>query len=112
MPRAGQVQARLQQLKHPLTPPAGTTTSSILHACSKAAQRREGDVVIPHPLTDAPLTHPVATAPSPVLQWREGDFIMSDNAALGHEASPETQLPPSQVGSPVPSCTRAGWRVG
>lgn len=30
--------------------------------------------------------------------WREGDLLMSDNAALGHEASPETQLPTEQVG--------------
>jgi len=31
-------------------------------------------------------------------EWRPGDFIISDNLALGHEASPETQLPPSRVG--------------
>lgn len=30
--------------------------------------------------------------------WEQGDFIISDNAALGHEASPETQTPPSMVG--------------
>lgn len=30
--------------------------------------------------------------------WRPGDFIMSDNAALAHEASIETQYPPSAVG--------------
>ncbi|XP_046658775.1 alpha-ketoglutarate-dependent sulfate ester dioxygenase-like isoform X1 [Homalodisca vitripennis] len=30
--------------------------------------------------------------------WEEGDFIISDNCAVAHEASPETQAPPSQVG--------------
>ena len=29
--------------------------------------------------------------------WRAGDVILSDNLAVAHEASPETQLPPSQV---------------
>ena len=32
------------------------------------------------------------------LQWTQGDFIISDNLAVGHEASPETQLPEEQVG--------------
>jgi hypothetical protein len=27
-----------------------------------------------------------------VLQWEEGDFIISDNLAVGHEATPDTQL--------------------
>ncbi|KAK9806936.1 hypothetical protein WJX72_008011 [[Myrmecia] bisecta] len=31
-------------------------------------------------------------------QWREGDFIISDNLAVGHEASPDTQRPVSEVG--------------
>lgn len=31
-------------------------------------------------------------------QWQPGDFIISDNLAVGHLASPETQLPPDQVG--------------
>jgi len=31
-------------------------------------------------------------------KYEEGDFIISDNLAVGHEASPETQLPRSQVG--------------
>jgi len=31
-------------------------------------------------------------------KYSEGDFIISDNLAVGHEASPETQLPPEQVG--------------
>ncbi|KAK6180430.1 hypothetical protein SNE40_012589 [Patella caerulea] len=31
-------------------------------------------------------------------QWEEGDFIISDNLAVGHEATPETQYPVSQVG--------------
>ena len=31
-------------------------------------------------------------------EWRPGDFIISDNLALGHKAAPETQLPPSKVG--------------
>ena len=30
--------------------------------------------------------------------WKPGDFIISDNLALGHEASPETQYPKSEVG--------------
>jgi len=31
-------------------------------------------------------------------KYVDGDFIISDNLAVGHEASPETQLPRSQVG--------------
>ncbi|XP_032805439.1 3-((Z)-2-isocyanoethenyl)-1H-indole synthase-like isoform X1 [Petromyzon marinus] len=31
-------------------------------------------------------------------EWEEGDFIISDNLALGHEAHPSTQAPPSAVG--------------
>ncbi|XP_065906034.1 alpha-ketoglutarate-dependent taurine dioxygenase-like [Dysidea avara] len=31
-------------------------------------------------------------------KWTQGDFIISDNLAVGHEASPETQLPEEQVG--------------
>ncbi|XP_047114767.1 alpha-ketoglutarate-dependent sulfonate dioxygenase-like isoform X1 [Schistocerca piceifrons] len=31
-------------------------------------------------------------------KWEAGDFIISDNLAVGHEASPETQLPHSEVG--------------
>ncbi|XP_047487471.1 alpha-ketoglutarate-dependent sulfate ester dioxygenase-like isoform X2 [Penaeus chinensis] len=31
-------------------------------------------------------------------QWEVGDFIISDNLSVGHEAAPETQLPRSQVG--------------
>jgi len=31
-------------------------------------------------------------------KYRKGDFIISDNLALGHEASPETQLPKHQIG--------------
>uniref|UniRef100_A0A0B6ZCM7 TauD/TfdA-like domain-containing protein n=2 Tax=Arion vulgaris TaxID=1028688 RepID=A0A0B6ZCM7_9EUPU len=30
--------------------------------------------------------------------WEEGDFIISDNRAVAHEATPETQYPVSQVG--------------
>nr|CAD7598147.1 unnamed protein product [Timema genevievae] len=33
-----------------------------------------------------------------VHQWSEGEFIISDNLAVGHEATPETQLPRSKVG--------------
>ena len=29
--------------------------------------------------------------------YREGDLIISDNLAVGHEASPDTQLPRDQV---------------
>lgn len=32
------------------------------------------------------------------LQWEVGDFIISDNLAVGHEATPETQYPRSKVG--------------
>ncbi|XP_064115468.1 alpha-ketoglutarate-dependent sulfate ester dioxygenase-like isoform X2 [Macrobrachium nipponense] len=31
-------------------------------------------------------------------EWKVGDFIISDNLSVGHEAAPETQLPRSQVG--------------
>ncbi|XP_069128264.1 uncharacterized protein [Argopecten irradians] len=31
-------------------------------------------------------------------KWEEGDFIISDNLAVGHEATPETQYPVSDVG--------------
>ncbi|PNF26302.1 hypothetical protein B7P43_G02664, partial [Cryptotermes secundus] len=31
-------------------------------------------------------------------KWEEGDFIISDNLAVGHEATPETQLPRDEVG--------------
>ncbi|PRW20542.1 dioxygenase Mb0100 isoform D [Chlorella sorokiniana] len=31
-------------------------------------------------------------------KWQPGDFLISDNLALGHEADPDTQLPPSEVG--------------
>jgi hypothetical protein len=33
----------------------------------------------------------------PALQWELGDFIISDNLAVGHEASPQAQLPPEKV---------------
>ncbi len=33
-----------------------------------------------------------------LLQWQPGDFLISDNLALGHEADPDTQLPRIQVG--------------
>ena len=32
------------------------------------------------------------------FQWEVGDFIISDNLAVGHEATPETQRPVSEVG--------------
>ena len=31
-------------------------------------------------------------------EWKPGDFIISDNLAVGHEASPETQYVRSDVG--------------
>ncbi|XP_060562968.1 alpha-ketoglutarate-dependent taurine dioxygenase-like [Ruditapes philippinarum] len=31
-------------------------------------------------------------------KWEEGDFIISDNLAVGHEATPETQYPREEVG--------------
>lgn len=31
-------------------------------------------------------------------EWKVGDFIISDNLSVGHEAAPETQLPRSKVG--------------
>lgn len=33
-----------------------------------------------------------------IFQWEVGDFIISDNLAVGHEATPETQHSRSQVG--------------
>ena len=33
-----------------------------------------------------------------VHEWQPGDFLISDNLALGHEAAPETQLSTSHVG--------------
>ena len=33
-----------------------------------------------------------------LLQWRPGDFIISDNLAVAHEASPETQLSEMDMG--------------
>lgn len=36
-------------------------------------------------------------------KWEVGDFIISDNLAVGHEATPETQLPST--------CVR-GWPKG
>lgn len=31
-------------------------------------------------------------------EWEDGDFLITDNLALAHEATPETQLPVSEVG--------------
>jgi len=31
-------------------------------------------------------------------KYEDGDFIISDNLAVGHEASPDTQLPPEEIG--------------
>ncbi|GLH16469.1 Uncharacterized protein GBIM_20733 [Gryllus bimaculatus] len=31
-------------------------------------------------------------------KWEDGDFIISDNLAVGHEATPETQFPREKVG--------------
>lgn len=44
-------------------------------------------------------------------RWRPGDFIISDNAALGHEASIQTQLPPDEVGLRVMHRTTVGGTV-
>jgi alpha-ketoglutarate-dependent taurine dioxygenase len=43
-------------------------------------------------------TFPVFFQCNNVLQWEDGDFIISDNLAVGHEATPETQLPRDVVG--------------
>ena len=32
------------------------------------------------------------------VQWQPGDFIISDNLAVAHEASPQTQLTTMDVG--------------
>ena len=32
------------------------------------------------------------------MQWQPGDFIISDNLAVAHEASPQTQMTVSDVG--------------
>lgn len=31
-------------------------------------------------------------------EWEEGDFLITDNLALAHEAAPETQYPVQEVG--------------
>ncbi|XP_046658779.1 alpha-ketoglutarate-dependent sulfate ester dioxygenase-like isoform X3 [Homalodisca vitripennis] len=49
--------------------------------------RRTGPI---HPL--------IYTHPRSKKKWEEGDFIISDNCAVAHEASPETQTSRSQVG--------------
>ena len=33
-----------------------------------------------------------------LVQWQPGDFIVSDNLAVAHEASPQTQMTVSDVG--------------
>ncbi|PSN29166.1 hypothetical protein C0J52_25922 [Blattella germanica] len=51
------------------------------------SDRRSGPIhplIYPHPLTGK--------------KWEDGDFIISDNLAVGHEATPETQLPRERVG--------------
>ena len=45
------------------------------------------------------------------FQWVAGDFIISDNLALGHEASTQTQLPRSQVGLRIMHRTTIGGRI-
>lgn len=56
-----------------------------------------------------------ATAPAVGLvyahAWRSGDFIITDNAAVGHEASPDTQLGVAEVGLRVLHRTTVGGRV-
>lgn len=43
-------------------------------------------------------------------EWQPGDFIISDNCAVGHEATPETQLPVEEVGLRVMHrTTTRGW---
>jgi len=32
-----------------------------------------------------------------VLQWEEGEFIISDELTVGHQATPDTQLPTDVV---------------
>ena len=41
-------------------------------------------------------------------KWQPGDFIISDNAALGHEAAETTQMPPSKVGLRIMHRTTIG----
>lgn len=42
--------------------------------------------------------------------WRPGDFIITDNCAIAHEATPETQLPVEEVGLRVlHRTTTRGW---
>ncbi len=33
-----------------------------------------------------------------MFQWRNGDFIITDNLAVGHKANAETQLPVEEIG--------------
>ena len=35
---------------------------------------------------------------STLFQWEEGDFLMTDNLALAHIASADTQLPQEEIG--------------
>ncbi|KAF6199203.1 hypothetical protein GE061_007228 [Apolygus lucorum] len=44
-------------------------------------------------------------------EWEVGDFIMSDNLSVGHEASPESQIPRSEVGLRVLHRTTAKGEV-
>ena len=44
-------------------------------------------------------------------EWRPGDFIITDNVAVAHEATPETQLPAKVVGLRIMHrTTTVGWR--
>ena len=43
-------------------------------------------------------------------EWKEGDFIITDNCAVAHEAAPSTQLPVEEVGLRVMHrTTTTGW---
>ena len=46
-----------------------------------------------------------------VLLREEGDFIISDNLAVGHKAAPGTQLPRDVFGSHVSHCTNIKGNV-
>ena len=48
-------------------------------------------------MDDGPL-HTLSDQVCFMLQWEPGDLILSDNLAVGHMASSDTQLPPSEVG--------------
>lgn len=43
-------------------------------------------------------------------EWKEGDFLITDNCAVAHEATPSTQMPIEKIGLRIMHrTTTAGW---